>query len=351
MEKTDWTSTDIRKLFRMDERFKSHQTLLNAEKKGDIPQASRKLRGKVSVRNWSLEQIPKIGKKFGYLKPHGCQLIISQYVQKGGVLKTTSTFNEARTFALNGFKTLVIGLDFECSVTDVILPHREYVTLRDTEEEELGLWHYFCHKVSLEEIIQKTSLPTLDIIPETHKLVALDKSMNQRTRKEYSFTKELIPKLSEYDVILFDHGPSWNNLTENALTCSNVIMMPLGCNLLAFKAAQTNIDDILRFQEEMAINNQLVMMFPTLLTRSSLSQQIYAGYLTKFGNDVIPIPIREAVKGQEALLNQQTILEYAPTSALAQDYYELINEMWHRIGQFFGEDNQKNLESLETIEA
>lgn len=45
MEQVDWTNSDIRKLFRMDERYKSIQTLYNAEDRGEIPLAKREPRG------------------------------------------------------------------------------------------------------------------------------------------------------------------------------------------------------------------------------------------------------------------------------------------------------------------
>ena len=45
MEQISWTNSDIRKLFKMDNRFKSIQTLYNAEDRGEIPVAGREPRG------------------------------------------------------------------------------------------------------------------------------------------------------------------------------------------------------------------------------------------------------------------------------------------------------------------
>ena len=66
MEKTKWTNSDIRKLFHMNERFKSIQTLYNAEERDEIPKADRVPRGKVSTRVWDLSQLPEIGKRYGF---------------------------------------------------------------------------------------------------------------------------------------------------------------------------------------------------------------------------------------------------------------------------------------------
>ena len=81
----------------------------------------------------------------------------------------------------------------------------------------------------------------------------------------------------------------------------------------------------------MGLSDQKIIMFATLLERSGLSQQIFAQYLSKFSNYIIQTPIRTSVKGQEALVCGQTILEHAPSTPLAQDYFELINSIWNTI--------------------
>lgn len=330
MEKTSFTNAEIRKILFMNERYKSIQTLYNAEERGDIPKAHRKQRGKVSARHWSLNQIPNIGLKYGFLPRPSRQKVLCKYVQKGGVAKTTTSYNEGKTLALNGNNVLLIGLDSECSLTDIVRPSGEVMRLEDNYET-LGLYHLLAENAPLENVIQKTSISTLDIIPETHDLVLLDKWLNHQNRREYVFKDKLIPLLTKYDVIIFDNGPNWNYVIENSIVASDTILIPLGCNLLAYNAVNTNLDSLFEFQEAMGLSNQNLILFATLLESSSLSQQIYAKYLADYPDTLIPIPIRRATKWQESLLHKQSIIEYAPTSQAARDFYELLLEMWSRI--------------------
>lgn len=330
--KTFWTTTDLRKLYRLDNKI-SQQTLLNAEERGEIPTAHRVPRGNTQVRQWNLEQLPYIGEKFGFLKKPSSQKIICVYTAKGGVLKTTLSYFLARIFAIHGFKTLIIGLDIQCSITDIALPVETAESLEDYGEIEQnqGLFQYLYENKGLTHVIKKTNLPTLDIIPETPSLNVLEKKMRVEPRREYIFKDKLIPHLSEYDIIIFDNGPSWNQLIENALTTSHIIVSPIGCDIGTYQALQTNLATLLEFKDIMKLQWQNTFLIPTLLEKTKLSQQIYGSYLNQYDKLIIPRPIRRGVIGQEANLLKQSVIETDPSSLLAQDYYELISDLWDRI--------------------
>ena len=336
MEKQFWTSSELHNLFLLNEKI-SRQTLLNAEERGEIPKAERVPRGKIQVRQWKLEQIPEIGARFGFLKKPKKQKVVCVYTPKGGVLKTTYSYNFARMLALNGLKTLIIGLDIQCSVTNYALPRPKFESLEEFESlkkqnlRRLGLYHYLFEKASLDDVIQHTTLPTLDIIPETPDLNVLEKKLRLEPRREYLFKDKLISELSDYDVIIFDNSPSWNQLVECALTASKTIISPIGCDIETYEALETNLSIVFEFQDVMKLEWDNFFLIPTLLEKTNLSQQIYGVYVNSYGNKIVPIPIRRSVKGQEARVLYLSVIEYEPKSTLAQDYYELIRDLWSKI--------------------
>jgi chromosome partitioning protein len=334
MEKLYWTSSNIQKLFLLDKRNKSRQTLLNAEERGEIPKAERVPRGSIQVRQWKLSQLPDIGARYGFLSKPKKQLVICVYTPKGGVLKTTFAYNFGRILALNGIKTLFVGLDIQCSLTDYALPPKQFESLEESEgsqSQRLGLYHLLFEKAPLKDIIKKTSLPTLDVIPETPDLNILEKKLRLESRREYLFKDRLIKHLSEYDVIIFDNGPSWNQLIENALTSSKTIITPIGCDIETYQALQTNLGIVFEFQQTMSLTWDNFCLIPTLLEKTKLSQQIYGAYLNNYGDKVISTPIRRSVLGQESRVLRHSVMEHDPTSSLAQDYFELISDLWNRL--------------------
>jgi chromosome partitioning protein len=331
MDKIYWSSSDIHKLYRLDQRVKSRQTLLNAEERGEIPKAQRIARGSTMVRQWTLDQLPEIGSKYGFLHKPSKQKVICIYTAKGGILKTTLSYNIARMLALNGIKTLIIGLDIQCSITDITLPQKPVESLEQSISRPLSLYHFLYEKIPLKSIIQDTTLPTLKIIPEAHDLNMLEKKLRLEPRREY-LLDGLVKQLPEFDVIIFDNSPSWNQLIENALTAASVVISPIGCDIGTYQALQTNLDALEGFRNAMInLSWESPLLIPTLLEKSKLSQQIYGAYLNNYGDSLIPNPIRRGVKGQEAILLGKSVIEHDPSSPLAQDYYELMQALWERI--------------------
>lgn len=341
MASSFFTSMELHHLFRMEERFKSQQVLANAESRGEIPRASRIARGRTEVRRWETAQLPAIGKRFGFLRNETPekQQVISVFTQKGGTLKTTLSHAIARILALNGIRVLVVGLDLQGSITKTMLPPPPTL---DTLEAILaynkaiqGLFHFFNQPEksrTISSIIRTTDLPTLDIVPETPQLNDLVLLINQKTLKEFRFRDELLPAVSDYEVVIFDNGPSWNSLVENSLACSSTLIQPIGCDVGTFQVLDGNMAQIEEFRVKARISWGHQLLVPTLRENTKLSQQILGAYLAQYpARQLLTNSIRKSVSGQEALYLNKTALEHDPRSELSQDYAQVVREIWDRI--------------------
>lgn len=342
MEKREhnYSSTDLHYLFRMEERFKSPNVLANAESRGEISKALRFPRGKIEVRKWASHQLPEIGKRFGFLNPTPVKTqIISVFTQKGGTLKTTFSHALSRILALHGKRVLVIGLDIQGSITKTIsLSPTDIDSLESLIEYNRrikGLYNFFNSSEDIKKIILKTDLPTLDFIPETPSMKDLIILLSQKTLKEFRFKEELIPLIDSYDVIIFDNGPSWNLLVENSLACSTTLIQPIGCDVGTFQVLDGNMAQIEDFRLKAKINWNNHLLLPTLKENTKLSHQILGAYLAQYpSRHLLTHSIKRSVSGQEALYNNKSALEYDPKSDLANDYVNVVAEIWDRICDF-----------------
>lgn len=340
MIENSFTSNDIHKIFRIGERYKSQLSLLNAEERGEIPTADRHQRGKVAVRQWTTDQLPAIGRKFGFLKNCKERHVVSCFLSKGGVMKSSFLYNFARTLALNSVKCdnlptskiLIIGLDLQGTITDYTLPPLDVESLEDAELlERKGLYELLFEKASLSEVILSTDLPNLFIIPENSALNHLEKRLRFETRKEYYFKDKLLHLLNDFSVVCFDNSPNWNSLIENSLLCADTVISPIGCELGSYQALKNHTSNIQDFSEAAKIDWDNYFLIPTMLEKSKISQQIYGSYLNQYPENTLPTPIRRASAGQEALTIRKSIFEYQPTSSLADDYYEAFKLLWERV--------------------
>ncbi len=329
LEKTTYTSTELVKIFRMTSSLPN--TLIAAEKSGYIPKAARIKRGKVDVRQWTIDQVPAIGSRYGFLKKPKSTRVICVYTAKGGVLKSSFSYNLGRMLALNGQRVLLCGLDIQGSLTDMVLRPLAVESL-DEYQKFKGIWDAVEDKKLISKYIIKTPLPTLDIIPETPDLGPLEKMIRNMTKREFFLKEKIVdPLRKNYDVIIFDNSPNWNLLIENALTASNVVISPVGCDLGTYQALETNLAMTFDFKREMKLEWDNFILLPTLLEKNKLSSQIYGAYLNHYPEFIIHTPIRRAVRGQESLTMRQSAIEYDVRSDLAQDYFESVETIWSRI--------------------
>tara|TARA_B110000091_G_scaffold194106_1_gene219673 strand:- start:375 stop:1421 length:1047 start_codon:yes stop_codon:yes gene_type:complete len=334
LEKNTWTNAELQRLFHMT--IKSRHTLNQAEERGEIPTAERVQRGSTRVRLWSLDQLPSIGKKYGFLQLPNKQVRLCIYTPKGGVLKTSCSGNVARVAALNGLKVLVIGLDFQKSISNYLLPLPLFETPTEmnsfiASNRKKGLYHLLYENAQVKDVVHKTSIPTLDIIPETPDLIALEKALRSENRREYvlnDLVEEIFP---DYDLIIFDNAPAWSSLTECSLTAANNVISPLGCDFETLQALGENFIHIQEFKRKMRLSWGNYLIIPTLLENNKVSRDVHNVYLEKFGDMVLPCSIRRTVKGQEARVAHMSVLEYDSKSDLASDYYSMIKDLWARI--------------------
>lgn len=340
--KTDfnqWTMNEVLRLFQADI---SRQTIIAAEREGRIPSARRLEKG-VKARVWSLESLPQIGKLYGFLKPPKSQVRIGVYTAKGGVLKTTISYTLARILALHGMKVLLIGLDSQGSATTLAVNPLANIESLDQIPVYKNIGDLIFNGADIDEVIQHTAMPDLDLIPETDSLSDVNNSIGAKaavdaTAKTGSdiaryqhFTRKFLPLVKHYDVLIFDNSPSWSFLIENSLYACDYLISPAACDPGTWQVLDGNLNATYDMGSRMGKEWRKVFLVPTLRDSNKLSSQIHASYLTSHSDIITNASIRRTVKGAEAFSLGCSPIEYDVNSDLANDYFELVKEIWTSI--------------------
>lgn len=286
-------------------------------------------------RGFNTPDLPSFGQTIGYMRKPAKPLVYTCFVTKGGVLKTSLTLNLARMAALHGLKTLVIGLDMQCDITTALgySPHLESDDSSLDQalshvDETLGLNDFFMKKAKLEDLILETDLPTLFFIPETPELVAMDQNLMQRSRREYWLKEKVIePLKQQFDLIVIDCSPNWNQLITNALVATDVLVSPLECKINNYRNFRMFRAFVEEFKEEMQLSF-IQHYIPTRFTPArKLSREIGQWYMTNV-NGCIQIPIKDSTQGEEATAMHVSLPEYAPGSPAAMDMNQALKAVW-----------------------
>lgn len=302
---------------------------------------------KILARYWELGQLPEMGRILGFLKKKNGDMffkqknsatVITSYTRKGGVLKSTLAYNVARIAALNGYNTLIIGLDSQCDITTMMGYYKDLENASTTEEassilkNKFGLYDLINPKnpKKLSELIQPTDLPTLYFIPETDELEELLEELERATFREEWLKRNIIEKLkSKFDLIIFDSSPTSGRLVSNAMVVSDLILSPLECSTNNFKNyARTRIK-ITKKLQELGAQDILIKHVPTKLRNTHISKEIFQEY------QKIPACSTHGIKTSElmesSVYNGVSIIEYDPTSEPSTTMRDLVYEIFSEI--------------------
>ena len=133
------------------------------------------------------------------LASHGPARIISLCNQKGGVGKTTTTINLGAAFAGYGRRVLAIDFDPQGALSAGLgIPTHDLPTVYDLL---LG------NKYTPAQVIQKTAVENLDIMPANIDLSAAEVHLVNEVAREQILARVLRKVSADYDVILIDCQP------------------------------------------------------------------------------------------------------------------------------------------------
>lgn len=162
--------------------------------------------------------------------------------QKGGVAKTTSTYNVGVALAMKGKKTLIIDLDPQASLTisaglEPLEQEQTIVTALKKERNKL--------KTSILSLMDN-----LDIVTSRPELAQLEMELIGRSVRETILKRALEPVRAGYDFILIDCPPQLSILTINALSACDWVIIPCKTDYLAYRGLellQDTIEDVKAF--------------------------------------------------------------------------------------------------------
>lgn len=240
--------------------------------------------------------------------------------QKGGTGKTTTSVNLSVYLAMEGKRTLLIDADPQGNSTSGLGI--------DKNALEKSLYHVLLNHVEIPEVLQKTDIENLKIIPSNIDLIGAEVELVGEPEREQRLRQALVKVSDDFDYVIIDCPPSLGILTLNALVSATSVLIPVQCEYYALEGLGQLTKTINLIKENL---NPILKIEGVLLTmadfRTNLTTEVINETRSFFQDRVFETIIPRSIRLSEAPGFGKSILQYDKNSIGAQKYNALAKEL------------------------
>jgi len=226
----------------------------------------------------------------------------------------------AASLAVLEFRTLLVDADPQANSTTG--------TGFDLHNITQSLYDCMVNEAQAKDVILKTDIPFLDLLPSHIDLVGAEIEMINYPNREAVLKKILEPIRDEYDFIVIDCSPSLGLITVNALTAADSVVVPVQTEFFALEGLGKLLNTIKivqnRLNPSLKIEGILMTMYDG---RLRLCNQVVSEVRRHFDDIVFSSIIHRNTRLSEAPSFGKPVILYDSDSKGAVNYLNLAKEI------------------------
>ncbi|MEZ5752119.1 MAG: plasmid partitioning protein RepA [Paracoccaceae bacterium] len=255
---------------------------------------------------------------------------------KGGSGKTTTAAHLAQRLVLKGYRVLAIDLDPQASMTALYGVQPEFDlpdggTLYDAIRYD--------DPVPIAQVIRRTYLPGLDLIPGNLELMEFEhdtpRALSQGNAGLFFFrVKEALAQVdADYDVVVIDCPPQLGFLTMSALSAATGVLVTIHPEMLdvmsmsQFLRMTADLMDVIAESGADMSHDWMRYVLTRYEPTDAPQNRIVAFLRTMYGDKVLNAPMLKSTAISDAGLTKQTLYEVERSAFTRTTYDRAIESL------------------------
>lgn len=241
--------------------------------------------------------------------------------QKGGVGKTTTAINLSAYLAQMNQRVLLVDLDSQANATSSLGVDKNRV--------KTGVYDVIINGLPVSDAVLHSPELKIALLPASPALAGAEVELVNALARESQLRQALAATNGQYDYVLIDCPPSLGLLTLNGLVAAtHGVIIPVQCEYLALEGLSQLTSTITRVRTALSPTLEIRGLVLTMYdARASLAQQVVNEVRKHFPDRVFNAIVPRSVRLAEAPSHGLPISVYASTSAGAQAYKALAEEL------------------------
>jgi len=243
---------------------------------------------------------------------------------KGGVGKSFTAVSLAAGLALGGWRTLLVDCDAQSNSTSMFDPD---------DDVELDLYDLIAEQAPIAQVIRKTRIPNLQLVPSTLAVAKLDQQLVTMHRREYQMAMRLQPVYADYDAIVLDLSPNLGQLVISALNAADWMIIPTDASKWGRRGVHMFLEWAASLREHQVLSAELLGV---LLTKYEPNTVISRETLAAMQADGVPMfdtPIPKRTAAERMVSGLFVLGDAEADPDLAQAYAAFTVDVMRRVDE------------------